>query len=203
MKAKSLALITEDRLTEAVFRKCIAEFMPSFCIVRSEVKNGRGNVQRELNAYSALSNAMPVIIGVDLDHDQCAPTLLAKWQASFQPNRNLIIRIAVREIESWVLADRKRIAALISAPSDNIAKDPDNLDDPKIFLLEMAREFAKEDLRRELVPVNFGQYPRIGPAYNATMAQFVMSRWRPAVARKKSDSLDRALRAFESVQAAS
>ena len=76
--ARLLAVVAEDKLTQAVLHKCVAEYLPSFRICRSEVKNGRGNVQRELAAYAKLANTIPVLMGVDLDSDECAPLLLAQ-----------------------------------------------------------------------------------------------------------------------------
>jgi len=193
---KVLALVAEDRLTEAVFRKCISEFLPDFAVLRSEFKGGRGNVQRELAAYANLAETMPVIVGVDLDQDSCAPDLLRVWQRAYAPHTNLVIRVAVREIESWVLADRKRFANFVGAQSDDITKNPDGLDDPKRLVLNLARAHAKPDLKRDLIPKNFSQYPRIGPAYNLQMCKFVQEQWRPHVAIKRSDSLARAVKAF-------
>ena len=76
---KKIALVAEDRLTEAVLLKCVSTVLPAYSVARKEVKGGRGNVQRELGAYAALAQAMPVLIGVDLDGDECAPTLLNSW----------------------------------------------------------------------------------------------------------------------------
>lgn len=192
--AETIAIVAEDRLTEAVLRKCVSDALPSFKIVRSEVKNGRGNVQREINAYANLAKALPVLVGVDLDSDPCPQAIVHRWAPDRHPN--LIIRIATREIESWVLADRKRIARLINANSDNIPMETDLLEDPKRFFLDLVRQFANAELKRDLIPRNYGQYPRIGPAYNIQMCKFVATRWRPSVAAKRSESLKRAMKAL-------
>ena len=194
---RALSVVAEDKLTQAVLHKCVAEFLPDYKVLRSEVKGGRGNVQRELAAYSNLAKIMPVLIGVDLDHDICAPTLLTKWQTDYVVRENLLIRIAVREIESWVLADRKRFAKFVGAESDDIPGAPDDLDDPKLALLKIARATANVELKRDLIPRNFSQYPRIGPAYNLQMCKFVSEKWRPHVALKRSDSLKRARAAMQ------
>jgi hypothetical protein len=62
--AKKIAVVAEDRLTEAVLLKCISAVLPAYSVARTEVKGGRGNVQRELGAYAALANVMPVVIGI-------------------------------------------------------------------------------------------------------------------------------------------
>lgn len=194
---KKIAVVAEDRLTEAVLLKCISEVLPTYSVARTEVKNGRGNVQRELGAYARLAQAMPVLIGVDLDSDECAPTLLSKW-GRLPPQQGLLLRVAVREIEAWVLADEKRIAAFVGAAPNEVPKRPDTLDDPKRSLLEVARAHARSELKADLVPRNYdAAYPRIGPAYNLRMCEFIATKWRPQVARGKSESLDRAMVALE------
>ena len=194
-----LAIVAEDRLTEAVIRKCVSVYLPEFKIARSDVLGGRGNVQRTLRAYARLALVMPVIAGVDLDGDECAPRLLDDWQPLYERSDRFVLRVAVREIESWVLADRRRVAQLLSANSDDIGRHPDLLEDPKRFLLNLARESAAQELKRDLIPRNFAQYPRIGPAYNLRMGEFVAERWRPAVALRRSDSLARAVRAIQGI----
>jgi len=200
--ANFIAVVAEDKLTQAVLHKCIQVYLPEFQISRSEVKGGRGNVQRELNAYSNLAKVLPVLVGVDLDGDECAPALLRKWQGTYQSHDNFLMRIAVREIESWVLADRKRFAKFIDGKSDDISKNPDAFEDPKLELLTLANQTAKAELRRELVPRNFGRYPRIGPAYNLQMCKFVLEKWRPHVAKNYSNSLSRAITAIQTLSLA-
>ena len=195
----TIAVVAEDKLTQAVLHKCIADFLPDFSIARTEVKGGRGNVQRELGAYVHLAQVMPVLIGVDLDSDECAPTLIADWKARYGTHQSLIIRVAVCEIESWVIADCKRIAKLINAKSDDITKTPDDLADPKNYFLEAVQATAPADMRNDLIPRNYNRYPRIGPAYNIQMCKFVEQRWRPHVAMKRSDSLARAVTAIQNL----
>lgn len=196
---RPLALVAEDRLTQAVLHKCVAEFLPGYTVIRSDVTGGRGNVQRALAAYANLARTMPVIVGVDLDHDDCAPALLTTWNLANFEQKRLLVRVAVREIESWILADRKRYATFVGGTSDHIPSAPDEIGDPKRFLLEFARETASDELKRDLIPTNFSQYPRIGKAYNLRMCKFVHDKWRPHVARARSASLDRAIRAMEAI----
>lgn len=195
--AKKIAVVAEDRLTEAVLLKCISTVLPAYTVARTEVKGGRGNVQRELGAYATLAQVMPVVIGVDLDGDDCAPSLLGSW-GRLPPQPGLLLRVAVREIESWVLADKRRFATFIHAVPKEVPNHPDALDDPKRSLLEVARAYARPELKADLVPRNYdASYPRIGPAYNLRMCEFVATKWRPEVARVKSESLHRAMVALE------
>jgi hypothetical protein len=194
-----VALVAEDKLTQAVLHKCVAHCLPGCHVVRSDVKGGRGNVQRELPAYARLAQTMPVIVGVDLDADNCAPGLRNAWQSQFVHAPKLLLRVAVREVESWVLADKKRLAQFIGAQSDDITDNPDTLDDPKRYLLERARTTAKPELKSDLLPRNFNVHPRIGPSYNLRMCEFIQKKWRPHVAADRSDSLARALASMQTL----
>ena len=108
------------------------------------------------------------------------------------------MRVAVREIEAWVLADQRRVANFIGAAPNEVPRRPDELADPKRSLLELARAHARPELKADLVPRNYdASYPRIGPAYNLRMCAFVAEKWRPHVARGKSESLERALVTLE------
>jgi hypothetical protein len=194
---KRIAVVAEDLLTQAVLHKCISEVLPAYSVARTEVKGGRGNVKRELAAYAALAQVMPVFVGVDLDDDDCAPMLLAGW-GRLPPQAGFLLRVAVREVEAWVLADQKRIASFIGAAPNDVPRRPEELADPKRSLLELARAHAKAELKADLVPRNYDSlYPRIGRAYNLRLCEFVRKSWRPHVARKKSPSLERALVALE------
>ena len=197
---KEIAVVAEDLLTQAVLHKCIGAVLPSYRVARTEVKRGRGNVQRELGAYAALAQVMPVVVGVDLDSDNCAPALLGNW-GRLPPQAGFLLRVAVREIEAWVLADQRRVGSFIGAAPNEVPKRPDQLADPKRSLLELARAHASSELKSDLVPRNYDAlYPRIGRAYNLRLCAFVTSRWRPHVARERSPSLERALVALEQLE---
>ncbi|WP_326941379.1 hypothetical protein [Actimicrobium sp. GrIS 1.19] len=196
---KQIAIVGEDKLTMALLRKCVSTYIPDFHVVRAVVTNGRGNVKKEIAAYAMLAKKMPVLIGIDLDDDECAPSLREDWAEMYEEVANLLIRVAVAEAEAWVLADRKRCAQFLGATSDEIAANPETLVDPKRALLDLARANADTDLKRDLIPRNYNQFdlPRIGPAYNLRMTNFVATKWRPHVARARSDSLDRAIICLE------
>lgn len=164
MTIKPIAVISEDAVTQALLHKCISHYLPARKIVRTEVKNGRGNVQREIPSYIALSSVMPVVLGVDLDQDRCAPSLLNSWGVKPTQAPQLLLRVAVREAESWLLADRQRLAKYIGAKTDDITKDPDSLVDPKIEFLSHVYRTSTPELRGRLLPRNFGKHPRIGPS---------------------------------------
>ena len=96
--------------------------------------------------YSAIKNKAPSLlkmarIGIyslsltDLDMAPCASELIRNW---FFPNSQLValpktlfFRIAVREIESWILADKAAFADFMGIPRANFSNEPDKLRDPE------------------------------------------------------------------------
>jgi hypothetical protein len=95
--------------------------MRSFC-VRSEIIGfsvgsvyGRAGKQHLLRALAGYNNAVrfsPWIVILDLDRDyECAPEGLTTWLP--QGAENMFCRVAVREIEAWLLADRDQVAAML------------------------------------------------------------------------------------------
>ena len=66
----------------------------------------------------------------DLDMGECAPTLLNEWLL-VPTHHNPLFRVAVREVESWVLADRDRFAKFIGIRKTLVPVNADAIDDPK------------------------------------------------------------------------
>jgi len=137
------------------------------------------------------------VVVLDLDQEPCAVT----YVKSLLPERaaGMILRIAVREIEAWLLADRERIAAFLHVAVANVPLNPDLEPDPKATLINLARRCRKKALRDDIVPrLNSGL--KIGPGYAGRISEFVTKeeyRWRPEVAAEHSDSLKRCIRALK------
>jgi len=131
---------------------------------------------------------------IDLDNDAaCAPTLQEKWLAS--PAPRMCFRIAVRAVETWLLADRQRFAQFLSIPASRIPPDLEAVDDPKLLLVNLARHSRKRAMREDMVPRQRSGR-KVGPAYASRLMEFVedaTTGWRPDVAAAESDSLKRCL----------
>jgi len=152
-------------------------------------RKGKQFVVQRLNAYNQAARHSPWVVLLDLDHDApCAPELHGRLLPD--PSKLMILRIAVRAIESWLLADRKEFASFLGVRTKDLPDDPDQLDDPKSFVVDLARRSRRLQTRRELVP-RIGTRNRIGPAYTSRMMEFALYRWDPARAEASSDSLKR------------
>ncbi|MDM7911759.1 MAG: hypothetical protein QUS09_01540 [Methanotrichaceae archaeon] len=138
---------------------------------------------------------MTYLILADLDDATCAPSKIQEW-LPVSKNHNLIFRIAVREVESWILADRKGFADFLRIAQTKIPNNPDGLSDPKAKLIQLARSSRRREVKEDLVP-KAGSTARQGPAYNARLISFVRESWNPEAARLASPSLDKTLRSLE------
>ncbi|HEY0142993.1 MAG TPA: hypothetical protein VGF48_18995 [Thermoanaerobaculia bacterium] len=187
-----MIVAVEDPLSEAITRKLFAEVRPDLPI--TTVLGNRGNAYlrskaRELNRAAA---TLPVFLLTDLDSPTtCPPHLIANWLGA-SPATNLLFRVAVIEVESWVLADREQVAEFIGVPEHRIPADTDAIPDPKQFLVNLARRSRSADVRTDLVPAA-GSTAAVGPLYNPRVGSFVAARWSAARAGAASASLSRTI----------
>lgn len=105
---------------------------------------------------------------------------------------SFLMRFAVRELESWLLADRAGLAKYFGISEKKIPTYPELEADPKQTLVNLARGSRKRVILDSIVPG-----PRhggvVGPGYVAEMSKFVDQLWNIDNARNRSRSLDRCL----------
>jgi hypothetical protein len=107
-----------------------------------------------------------------------------------------ILRIAVRELESWLLADSDALAKFFSVSPALFPTNPDDESDPKRTLVNLARRSRKSSIREDIVPEQGSRHP-IGKGYQSRMVEFIEEKWRPLKAQDKSESLRRAINAIK------
>ena len=138
--------------------------------------------------YNEAGKRTPVIGLADLEQEACAPALLLaklpRKAAGFH------LRIAVRMLESWLIADRQSLATFLKVPIAAIPADPDAEAHPKRKLADIARRSTSKAIRDAMVPDDSGGV--VGADYVATMCDFMTHHWQCARARQVSPSLDRA-----------
>ena len=97
---------------------------------------GKSEIDRELSKYAQMGFNSPVVALRDLDQDAaCAPTWIEE-HALGKVGQWFRLRIAVRSIEAWFLADRTHAAKQLAVDLSRIPLAPDGEDDPKssVFL---------------------------------------------------------------------
>lgn len=186
-----LTLATEDRLSEAVALRVLDDY-PTITVGRCIRRNGNGYLRQRIPAFSEMARQTPVLVLTDLDTALCPATLRQNWMRGIPHPRGLLLRVAEREIESWVLADHEAIVALIGKPVRRRLPDhPDRLPDPKALLLTLASTAAR-DVRRDLLPEP-GAIASKGLGYNERLCDLVRTCWCPRRAAQRSPSLHRAM----------
>jgi hypothetical protein len=114
-----VALVAEDILSLVVMQKVLAHTGRDYQVVRTFNEKGVGNIRRALDKYRNASRALPHVVLVDLDGGTCPPLLLEQWGVVNLPD-GMMFRVAVREIESWVLADRNGFSAFFGVAANSI-----------------------------------------------------------------------------------
>lgn len=193
----SVALATEDELSEAVGRRLLTEahHLQVGLLLR---KGGSGYLRSRVTSWCALARQQPVLLLTDLDRSDCPRSLLQDWLGELHHPEDFIFRIAVREVEAWLLADHEAMQRLLGKKWQ-LPSNPDALPDPKQQLLQLAKR-AKRDVRRDLV-ADRGAIAAQGIAYNARLCEFVSNDWDPQRASTRSESLRRARRRIDELSA--
>lgn len=158
---------------------------------------GKSYVVARIAGYNHSAQFRHWVILLDLDHDApCAPDAVMRWLPV--PSRLMCLRVAVRELEAWILADPERVSSYFSVPGREIPANPDSVPDPKDFMVELARKSRRKAVREDMVPIG-GSGQQVGPAYTSRIVEFIQntdSGWRPDVAATNSDSLRRCITAI-------
>lgn len=179
------SVVVEGLLDEVVARRLLTHAGLSMGNVYG--RQGKGYIRRKAADFVQAGRHGLWLILCDLDNDAaCAPELLRQWRIEDAP----YLRVAVREIEAWFLADRDRIADFLAVSPARIPRDPEALDDPKNVLTSVARSSSRR-LVREGVPPSDASGRSEGPAYSSILEEFVVDHWHVDVAMKESDSLTR------------
>lgn len=183
----AISAAVEGPIDEVVLRKLVAETGAS--LERVYGKNGKAQIRQRLRAYNQAASHSPWVVLVDLDHSEdCAPPFCQDWLPT--PAAHMRFRVAVREIEAWLMADNERLATFLSIARSRIPADPERLDDPKRELVNLARHSRRRDIREDIVPrPNSGRM--VGPAYTSRLIEFAQTQWRPDFAVGRADSLRR------------
>lgn len=183
------SLATEDELSEAVGQRLLDELPTKVAIAHLLRRQGWGYLRSKVPNWIQMARRQNILLLTDLDRLPCPSALLADWLGDQQRPVGLLIRIAVRTIESWILADHEALRRLLGKKAV-LPPRPDELDRPKHHLLELAR-LAPREVRLDLVKQE-GAAASQGLGYNARLCAWVRSSWSPERAAQRSPSLQRA-----------
>ncbi|MDP2729597.1 MAG: DUF4276 family protein [Dehalococcoidales bacterium] len=193
-----IQIVVEDELSDALIRRILKESHNTFAVGISYGKCGYVYIKEKVGAFNEAARGTPFLVLSDLEEAECAPTQMNEW-LQIPKHHNLLFRIAVREIESWLLADRSGFAYFLNIRKELIPENVDGINNPKQLVISLARRSRKRTLREAIVPIP-DSTARVGPDYNGQLSLFVFNTWNIVEAIKHSDSLRRAVNAINNFQ---
>ena len=190
MSASVLSAAVEGLVDEAVLRRIVEQAGGETGTVYGH--RGKTYLRRRISGFNQAARYSPWVVLVDLDEDaECAPTLRAEWLPD--PASGLCFRVAIREVEAWLLADAETLAHFLSVARRAVPDDPESLAHPKAAMVNLGRRSRRGAIRKDMVPRR-GSGRAVGPAYTSRLVEFASTAWRPEVAAERCDSLKRAIR---------
>ena len=162
-------------------------------------RGGFGYLKKNSMAFNNMAKACPVLLLTDLDRRPCPPDLLDEWLKG-RKHQDFLLRVAVREVEAWLLATDEALQRFLRVRREFRFSDPESLDDPKRELLKLAECSSNREVRSALVRRDRSGTLRQGPAYNSTLIDFVRKVWQPSDASKRCRSLERATNALAELE---
>jgi len=179
----------EGDLDEAVLRQVVT--YAGCWLGNVHGRQGKPKLLQRLAGFNNAAQFSPWVVLIDLDQDcNCAPECLQRWLP--QPASHMHVRVVVRAVEAWLLADRERFANFLGIAQSNLPENSDSLGNPKLELVNLARP-SNRRIKYDLVPRD-GSGRSVGPLYTARMLEFVNDEntgWRVDQATHNSDSLAR------------
>lgn len=187
----TISLLVEGRLDEAVAQKIVR--YAGGLVGTTYGLRGINYIEERVRQFNEMSQGVPLLALVDFtDIDIDCPVKVVRQWVPYR-NPQMLFRVVVSEIESWLLADRIGIARFLGVRASQVPYHPEDLDDPKKSLVKLARS-SRETIKRGLVPEDPTQNDQ-GPGYTSIMREFVNEKWDIEIAAEHSDSLRRCLSA--------
>lgn len=192
-------LVFEDILSEAILKVMLQQSQRPFSVQNSYNCRGFGKIKKQILAYNNAAQSTPYLVLTDLDRAECPLIIINTWFQTKSKHSNLLFRIAVREVEAWLMADREAFAKFLGISIDLIPTDIDNIADPKTNLINLVKKSKKRQLKDSIVPAK-NSTAKIGKDYNGPLIEFVQQYWQVTKAEINSPSLRRAIKSIRSFQ---
>lgn len=185
-----IVVVGEDQLCCALGERLVAALLPNWTMALPAINTlGVTKLWSSIARYNQQAHVQPVLCIADADGN-CVNELLAEHLPR-HPHPHFILRIAVEEAESWLLADKRSLATFLAVPANKIPEQSDALQNPKQVMLGLARRSRKPILREEMIsPFDNNKQ---GSGYNVHLTDYVRAHWSVDRAAQSSHSLARAL----------
>jgi len=179
----------EDVVSEAVIQRVLRECEQEYAAATVYNRGGNAYLKRTISGFNNAAKGTPFLVLTDLDKYECPAALISDWLE--RPRHpNLLLRVAVAEVEAWLLADRKGIAEFLGVRAELVPDQAETLPDPKAALVQLACGSRKREIRKDLCP-GTNSTRKVGPNYNAQLVGFVEAKWNLEEAAARAESLGR------------
>lgn len=186
----------EDELSEFVISRLLESFDNKFTICNSYNGRGFGYLRTNIRGFNEACTSIPFLVLTDLDNNNCPSYLINSW-LNVPQHPNLIFRVAVREVEAWLLGDEVGFSRFSRAPIGAIPKNPEGEVDPKQTIINLVNKYSTRSMKEDIVPIGTSS---IGRNYNVRLMEFVLSDWNIERAKNKCESLRRMYAKLENFQ---
>ena len=184
-----VSFAVEGDTDEAVVRKLATGL--SIDVYQVLGKQGKAWVLKALRGLNNSARGQPWFVLIDLNGDApCPGAYVADLLAT--PSRLMRLRLAVRELEAWLLADRAGFSRFLGVSERDLPADPESLSDPKGTVIDLARRSSKPKVRSGMPP-RPGSGRKTGELYAALLIEFTQDHWNVAAASARARSLARAI----------
>jgi len=188
----------EGHLEEQMARRLLREVGLNPDHLNVVVAGGSSAFWQGASRYNRVAQYVGYVFGLtDLDSHPC-PSGLISEKLDEQLDPRFALRIQVRELESWLLADDHAWSEYLGISASVVPVDPESLEDSKRELVNLARRCRRKSLRDDIVPKE-GTSRQVGPGYSTRITEFIHGHWSPRRAAIRSPSLKRAIIALEQV----
>ena len=191
----SIVVVGEDALCCSLGESLVAQCLPGWTLPLAPIDT-RGVTKLRANLFryhGQLVHLYPVLCVADTDR-ACAVEMRAKWLPD-GIHQSFLLRLAVCEADSWVLADRAGFAKAFGVSMAAVPRKPEALADAKREVLRLAVRSSRRVIRDEVPAV--GEATRPGSGYNQHLCAFVRETWNAANAAQHAPSLARAIKALK------
>jgi hypothetical protein len=157
---------------------------------RLVVARGKSALDPRIPSLNQAARHLPwlVLRDADRDADDCPAALRASLLDQPQ-EAHLCLRLAVRSLEAWLLADPGAFSAHFRVPKGRLPAEPELEIDAKRSLVRLCRASGSRAVRNGMTrPAS--DHP--GPEYSAMLTEFAREAWRPLHAVEAAPSLSRA-----------
>jgi hypothetical protein len=168
MSVTQITLGVEDLAGELALRRLLkGNRRLSIALVRG--RQGEGFLKAQIEIGNRSAPALPLIVLVDPDRG-CAPG--RRDSLIRNPHPNLLLRIAVHEVESWFLADPQAMADWVGIPMAKLPAQPDLVPNPKRESVNLVQHHGSARIRRFIVP-SVGDRRETSPGHNDALRDFI------------------------------